>query len=155
MKKVNAKNRGDKMYEFNDILSELNYSISLKTLKSWCIKIEKMTDTKFQRRYAKNRNGKNYSYKVFDSSQLVQLKQLSDLRLENKPLNEAIYKIFMSEEGKRKQEEIALSKLEFEESKADTKKLIELTKKALQENADLKKRILRLENLANVETSNR
>lgn len=114
-----------------------------------------MTDTKFQRRYAKNRNGKNYSYKVFDSSQLVQLKQLSDLRSENKPLNEAIYKIFMSEDGKRKQEEIALSKLEFEESKADTKKLIELTKKVLQENADLKKRILRLENLANVETSSR
>ena len=45
--------------------------------------------------------------------------------------------------------------MEFEESKADTKKLIELTKKALQENADLKKRILRLEKLANVETSNR
>ncbi|MFP9075683.1 hypothetical protein ACLI2N_17080, partial [Enterococcus faecalis] len=50
---------------------------------------------------------------------------------------------------------IALSKLEFEESKADTKKLIELTKKALQENADLKKRIIRLEKLAKVETSNR
>ncbi|EOE4935522.1 hypothetical protein FNP19_RS06010 [Enterococcus hirae] len=143
------------MYDFNDVLSELNYSVSLKTLKAWCIKIEKMTDTNFQRRYAKNRNGRNYSYKVFDGSQLVKLKQLSDLRSENKPLNEAIYEIFMSEEGKRKQKEITLSKLEFEESKADTKKLIELTKKALQENADLKKRIIQLEKLANVETSNR
>lgn len=143
------------MYDFHDVLSELEYSISMKTLKSWCIKIEKITDTKFQRRYAKNRNGKKYSYKVFDSSQLVQLKQLSDLRSENKPLNEAIYKIFMSEDGKRKQEEIALSKLEFEENKSDTKKLIELTKKVLQDNADLKKRIIRLEKLANMETSNR
>ncbi|EJC3746234.1 hypothetical protein MYY11_002631 [Enterococcus faecium] len=143
------------MYDFNDVLNELDYSISLKTLKSWCIKIEKITDTKFHRRYAKNRNGKNYSYKVFDSSQLVQLKQLSDLRSENKPLDEAIYQVFMSEDGKRKQEKIAFSKMEFEESKADTKKLIELTKKSLQENADLKKRILRLEKLANVETSNR
>ncbi|HAQ5019886.1 TPA: hypothetical protein IXT79_001085 [Enterococcus faecium] len=143
------------MYEFNDALFLLNHSISLKTLKNWCIKIEKMTDTKFQRRYTKNRNGRKYSYKVFNSSQLAQLKQLSDLRTENKPLDEAIYEIFMSEEGKRKQEEIALSKLEFEENKADTKKLIELTKKALQENADLKKRIIRLEKSANVETSNR
>ncbi|WP_195958029.1 hypothetical protein [Enterococcus gallinarum] len=143
------------MYDFNDILSALDYSISLKTLKSWCSKIEKITDTKFQRRYAKNRNGRNYSYKVFDRSELVQLQQLLDLRTENKPLDEAIYKIFMSEDGKRKQEEIALSKLEFEENKTDTKKLIELTKKVLEDNTDLKKRILRLEKLTNVEPSDR
>ncbi|EGP5223695.1 hypothetical protein ACS2BK_10005 [Enterococcus faecium] len=143
------------MYEFNDILSELDYSISLKTLKTWASKIEKLTDTKFERRHAKNRNGRNYSYKVFSYSHIEQFKQLVRLRSERIALDEAIYIVFMSTEGKRTREEISLSKLEFEESKADTKKLIELTKKALQENAELKKRILRLEQSISIETSNR
>lgn len=132
------------MYGFDDVLSALDHVISLKTLKSWCIKIEKNTDTKFQRRYAKNKNGRNYSYKVFDANQLEQFQKLVHLRSENVALDKAICDIFMSVEGKQKAVEISLSKLEFEENRENTKKLIELTKKALQDVADLKKQVLQL-----------
>ncbi|MDT2752031.1 hypothetical protein [Enterococcus thailandicus] len=132
------------MYGFDDVLSALDHVISLKTLKSWCIKIEKNTDTKFQRRYAKNKNGRNYSYKVFDAIQLEQFQKLVHLRSENVALDKAICDIFMSVEGKQKAVEISLSKLEFEENRENTKKLIELTKKALQDVADLKKQVLQL-----------
>lgn len=132
------------MYEFDDVLLALDHAISLKTLKSWCIKIEKNTDTKFQRRYAKNKNGRNYSYKVFDANQLEQFQKLVHLRSENVALDKAIGAIFMSVEGKQKAVEISLSKLEFEENRENTKKLIELTKKALQDVADLKKQVLQL-----------
>lgn len=132
------------MYGFDDILLVLDHAISLKTLKSWCIKIEKNTDTKFQRWYAKNKNGRNYSYKVFDATQLEKFQKLVYLRSENVALDKAIGDIFMSVEGKQKAVEISLSKLEFEENRENTKKLIELTKKALQDVADLKKQVLQL-----------
>ncbi|GMC03534.1 hypothetical protein K5E_26390 [Enterococcus thailandicus] len=132
------------MYGFDDVLLALDHAISLKTLKSWCIKIEKNTDTKFQRRYAKNKNGRNYSYKVFDAPQLEKFQKLVHLRSENVALDKAIGDIFMSIEGKQKAVEISLSKLEFEENRENTKKLIELTKKALQDVADLKKQVLQL-----------
>ena len=143
------------MYDYKDVINELNNNISLKTLKTWASKIEKLTDTKFERRYAKNRNGRNYSYKVFSFSQVEQFKHLVCLRSKSIALNKAIYDIFMSEKGKITREEISLSKRTFEENKADTKKLIELTKKVLQENAELKKRILRLEKSISIETSDR
>lgn len=132
------------MYGFDDVLLALDHAISLKTLKSWCIKIEKNTDTKFQRQYAKNKNGRNYSYKVFDVNQLEQFQKLVHLRSENVALDKAIEDIFMSVEGKQKAVEISLSKLEFEENRENMKKLIELTKKALQDVADLKKQVLQL-----------
>lgn len=145
----------ENMYSFEQVLFELENAISLKTLKTWASKIEKLTDTKFERRYAKNRNGRSYSYKVFSFSQVEQFKHLVCLRSKNIALDKAIYDIFMSTEGKKNREEISLSKIAFEENKADTKKLIELTKKALQENAELKKRILRLEQSIRIETSDR
>ncbi|ELS0445233.1 hypothetical protein [Enterococcus faecium] len=143
------------MYSFEQVLFELENAISLKTLKTWASKIEKLTDTKFERRYSKNRNGRNYSYKVFSFSQVEQFKHLVCLRSKSIALDKAIYDIFMSEEGKITREEISLSKRAFEENKADTKKLIELTKKSLQENAELKKRILRLEQSISIESSDR
>ncbi|WP_195514356.1 hypothetical protein [Enterococcus sp. 1001283B150225_161107_E12] len=52
------------MFSFEEIYKELGEVIALKTLKTWSIKIEKLTDRKFQRRYAKNTANHTYSYKV-------------------------------------------------------------------------------------------
>lgn len=91
------------MYDFSDVLVNLDYSISLKTLKTWCIKIEKKTDTKFDRKYARNKSGRQYSYKVFNSKQIELFKRLVFLRSENVPLDKAILDIFMSKDGKKQQ----------------------------------------------------
>lgn len=133
------------MYSFEQVLFELENAISLKTLKTWASKIEKLTDTKFERRYAKNRNGRNYSYKVFSYSHIEQFKQLARLRSERIALDEAIYDIFMSDEGKKNKATISITKKDFEENQATVKELIKLVRNVLSDNADIKKRLKILE----------
>ena len=47
------------MYSFDQVILELDNAIALKTLKNWANRIEKMTDTRFERRYAKNMSDEN------------------------------------------------------------------------------------------------
>lgn len=126
------------MYSFDDVIQELNFAISLKTLKNWANKVEKLTDTRFVRQYAKNTAGRSYGYKVFSFNQVEQFKNLVLMRKENVPVDEAIINVFMSAEEKEQRETIEVSKKEFNELRNDTKKLIELSKRVLEENGKLK-----------------
>lgn len=132
-------------YSFEDIHSKLNAAISIKTLKNWANKIEKVTDRKFKRASTKNTAGNVYSYKVFTETDLEDFQQLILLREENISLEKSMKKVFMSESEKKKQEKILLSKLEYEENKRDMKELITLTKNLLQENTKFRERLLELE----------
>ncbi|WP_206911636.1 hypothetical protein [Enterococcus sp. DIV0849a] len=134
------------MYSFDEVIQELNFAISLKTLKNWANKVEKLTDTRFVRQYAKNTAGRSYGYKVFSFDQVEQFKNLVSMRKQNISVDEAIKTIFMSVEEKEQKETIEVSKKEFNELRNDTKQLIELTKKVLDENGNLKKQILELKN---------
>lgn len=133
------------MYSFDDVIQELDFAISLKTLKNWANKIEKLTDTRFVRQYAKNSASRNYSYKVFSFNQIEQFKKLVELRNEKISLDDAILKAFLSVEEMEKRETIEISKNEYEEFRKDTKGLIELAKKVLEENNQLKSKILSIE----------
>lgn len=126
------------MYSFDEAIQELNGAISLKTLKNWANKAEKLTDTRFVRQYAKNTAGRSYGYKVFSFNQVEQFKNLVLMRKENVPVDEAIINVFMSAEEKEQKETIEVSKKEFNELRNDTKKLIELSKRVLEENGKLK-----------------
>ena len=88
------------MYSFDQVILELDNAIALKTLKNWANRIEKMTDTRFERRYAKNSAGHSYSYKVFSIKDIENFQELLRLRENNVPLNEAINEVFMSDENK-------------------------------------------------------
>lgn len=133
------------MFSFEEVLFELDNVISLKTLKNWANRVERLTDTKFVRQHAKNRNGGNYSYKVFSFNQIEQFKQLVNLREKNIPLEEAIISVFLSDEEKQNREVISIAKKQFEENLFDTKELLEFTKEILEENAEMKKRLKVLE----------
>lgn len=133
------------MYSFDDVIQELNFAISLKTLKNWANKIEKLTDTRFVRQYAKNSASRNYGYKVFSFNQIEQFKKLVELRNEKISLDDAILKAFLSVEEIEKRETIEINKNEYEEFRNDTKGLIELAKKVLEENNQLKSKILSIE----------
>lgn len=132
------------MYSFEDVIQELNFAISLKTLKNWANKVEKLTDTRFVRQYAKNTAGRSYGYKVFSFNQVEQFKNLVLMRKENVPVDEAIINVFMSAEEKEQRETIEVSKKEFNELRNDTKKLIELSKRVLEENGHLKSELSEL-----------
>lgn len=132
------------MYSFDEVIQELNFAISIKTLKNWANKIEKETDIRFERKYAKNTGGRNYSYKVFSIDQIKQFKKLITLRKQNINLDVAIIESFLSDEEKEQRELIEVSRKEFEELRSDTKKLIELTQKVLQDNEDLKSQLVSL-----------
>lgn len=131
------------MYSFDEVIQELNFAISLKTLKNWANKIEKVTDVRFERKYAKNTASRSYSYKVFSIEQIKQFKKLITLRKQNINLDVAIIESFLSDEEKEQRELIEVSRKEFEELRSDTKKLIELTQKVLQDNEDLKSQLER------------
>lgn len=133
------------MYSYDQVLIELDNSIALKTLKNWANKIEKLTDTKFIRKYAKNSKGRTYSYKVFNISDIENFKRLIELRRDKVPLDLAIRDIFMSEEEKKNQETISIAKKDFEENQSTVKELIELVRSVLSDNADIKKRLKKLE----------
>lgn len=133
------------MFSFEEVLFELDNAISLKTLKNWANKIEKLTDVRFVRQYAKNKQGRNYSYKVFSVEQVEQLKQLVQLRKQNVPLDQAMIEVFMSAEEKERQQVITIAKIDFEENKATVKELIDLVKDVLSDNAEIKKRLKVLE----------
>lgn len=129
------------MYSFDQLILELDNAIALKTLKNWANRIEKMTDTRFERRYAKNSAGHSYSYKVFSVKDIENFQELLRLRENNVPLNEAINEVFMSVESKA----IRLKEQELEELKRDMKQLLNVSQSIVTENADLKKRIVALE----------
>ncbi|MDN3183551.1 hypothetical protein [Enterococcus faecalis] len=133
------------MFSFEEVLFELDNAISLKTLKNWANKIEKLTDVRFVRQYAKNKQGRNYSYKVFSMDQIEQFKQLVQLRKQNVKLEQAMIEVFMSAEEKERQQVITIAKIDFEENKATVKELIDLVKDVLSDNADIKKRLKVLE----------
>ena len=133
------------MFSFEEVLFELDNAISLKTLKNWANKIEKLTDVRFVRQYAKNKQGRNYSYKVFSVERVEQLKQLVQLRKQNVPLDQAMIEVFMSAEEKERQQVITIAKIDFEENKATVKELIDLVKDVLSDNAEIKKRLKVLE----------
>lgn len=133
------------MFSFKEVLFELDNAISLKTLKNWANKIEKLTDVRFVRQYAKNKQGRNYSYKVFSMDQIEQFKQLVQLRKQNVKLEQAMIEVFMSAEEKERQQVITIAKIDFEENKATVKELIELVKDVLSDNAEIKKRLKVLE----------
>jgi len=135
----------DLMYSFDELYAELRGAIALKTLKSWAIKIEKVTDRRFKRYYAKNSVGNKYSYKVFTVENIKEFNELLLLRQKKIPLEEAIKEVFMSDEEKEKRKEVILSQREFDESKEDIKELIELTKNLLRDNINLQDRISKLE----------
>lgn len=80
------------MYSFDQVILELDNAIAMKTLKNWANRIEKMTDTRFERRYAKNSAGHSYSYKVFSIKDIENFQELLRLRENNVPLNEATFK---------------------------------------------------------------
>lgn len=42
------------MFSFEEVILQLENKIALKTLKNWANKIERLTDKKFERKYAKN-----------------------------------------------------------------------------------------------------
>lgn len=129
------------MFSFEEIYKELGEGIALKTLKTWSIKIEKLTDRKFQRRYAKNTANHTYSYKVFSRGDLLDFKQLILLRKEHVPLDEAIKLAFGSEELKKFQ----ANKKELLEMKQDLKSLLELSKEIIADNSYLKQKIEEME----------
>ena len=133
------------MFSFEEVLFELDNAISLKTLKNWANKIEKLTDVRFVRQYAKNKQGRNYSYKVFGMEQIEQFKQLVQLRKQNVPLEQGMFEVFMSAEEKERQQVITIAKKDFEENQATVKELIDLVKGVLKENAEIKKRLKMLE----------
>lgn len=133
------------MFSFKEVLFELDNAISLKTLKNWANKIEKLTDVRFVRQYAKNKQGRNYSYKVFSGNQIEQFNELVQLRKQNVPLEQAMIEVFMSAEEKERQQVISIAKKEFDENQATVKELIDLVKGALSENAEIKKRVMKLE----------
>ncbi|HHX1809105.1 TPA: hypothetical protein ACU6UJ_002745, partial [Enterococcus faecalis] len=128
-----------------EVLFELDNAISLKTLKNWANKIEKLTDVRFVRQYAKNKQGRNYSYKVFSGNQIEQFNELVQLRKQNVPLEQAMIEVFMSAEEKERQQVISIAKKEFEENQMSVKELVEYTKEVLTENAEIKKRLKALE----------
>lgn len=117
----------------------------MKTLKNWANKIEKLTDVRFVRQYAKNKQGRNYSYKVFSGNQIEQFNELVQLRKQNVPLEQAMIEVFMSAEEKERQQVISIAKKEFEENQMSVKELVEYTKEVLTENAEIKKRLKALE----------
>lgn len=129
------------MFSFKEVLFELDNAISLKTLKNWANKIEKLTDVRFVRQYAKNKQGRNYSYKVFSGNQIEQFNELVQLRKQNVPLEQAMIEVFMSAEEKERQQVISIAKKEFEENQMSVKELVEYTKEVLTENAEIKKKI--------------
>lgn len=133
------------MFSFEEVVAELEYKIAVKTLKSWANRIEKLTDVRFVRQFAKNKQGRNYSYKVFSIEQVEQLKQLVQLRERNVSLDQAMIEVFMSAEEKEKQQVISIAKKDFEENRETVKELIDLVKGVLTENAKLKKRVKILE----------
>ncbi|HIB3686292.1 hypothetical protein [Enterococcus faecalis] len=133
------------MFSFDEVILALDNAISLKTLKNWANKIEKLTDVRFVRQYAKNQQGRNYSYKVFSMDQIEQFKQLVQLRKQNVQLEQAMIEVFMSAEEKERQQVISIAKKEFEENQMSVKELVEYTKEVLTENAEIKKRLKALE----------
>lgn len=133
------------MFSFKEVLFELDNAISLKTLKNWANKIEKLTDVRFVRQYAKNKQGRNYSYKVFSGNQIEQFNELVQLRKQNVPLEQAMIEVFMSAEEKERQQVISIAKKEFEKNQMSVKELVEYTKEVLTENAEIKKRLKVLE----------
>ena len=133
------------MFSFKEVLFELDIAISLKTLKNWANKIVKLTDVRFVRQYAKNKQGRNYSYKVFSGNQIEQFNELVQLRKQNVPLEQAMIEVFMSAEEKERQQVISIAKKEFEENQMSVKELVEYTKEVLTENAEIKKRLKALE----------
>ncbi|EOC6363244.1 hypothetical protein [Enterococcus faecalis] len=130
------------MFSFKEVLFELDNAISLK---NWANKIEKLTDVRFVRQYAKNKQGRNYSYKVFSGNQIEQFNELVQLRKQNVPLEQAMIEVFMSAEEKERQQVISIAKKEFEENQMSVKELVEYTKEVLTENAEIKKRLKALE----------
>ena len=133
------------MFSFKEVLFELDNAISLKTLKNWANKIEKLTDVRFVRQYAKNKQGRNYSYKVFSGNQIEQFNELVQLRKQNVPLEQAMIEVFMSAEEKERQQVISIAKKEFEENQMSVKELVEYTKEVLTENAEINKLLKALE----------
>ncbi|WP_430597126.1 hypothetical protein [Enterococcus sp. DIV0185] len=133
------------MFSFDEVILVLDNAISLKTLKNWANKIEKLTDVRFVRQYAKNKQGRNYSYKVFSGNQIEQFNELVQLRKQNVPLEQAMIEVFMSAEEKERQQVISIAKKEFEENQMSVKELVEYTKEVLTENAEIKKRLKALE----------
>jgi hypothetical protein len=133
------------MFSFDEVILQLENKIALKTLKNWANKIERLTDKKFERKYAKNSKGYTYSFKVFSSNEVESFSKLIELRNNNVPLDVAITEIFMSEEGKKRKETISLTKEEFNENQATVKELVEYVKEVLKENAEIKKRLKSLE----------
>lgn len=133
------------MFSFEDVVAELEHKIAVKTLKNWANKVEKLTDTKFIRKRALNANGNLYSYKVFEPQDIERFSKVLELRAEKVPLDEALVEVFMSEEGKRKQEMISMSREEHEENQKTIRKVMVLVERMLEENAQLKKRVKRLE----------
>ena len=129
------------MYSFDQVILELDNAIALKTLKNWANRIEKMTDTRFERRYAKNSAGHSYSYKVFSIIYIENFQELLRLRENNVPLNEAINEVFMSDENKATH----INKQEIEDLKRDMRQLLKVSQSILAENASLKERIGALE----------
>ncbi len=133
------------MFLFEEVILQLENKIALKTLKNWANKIERLTDKKFERKYAKNSKGYTYSFKVFSSNDVESFFKLIDLRSKNIPLDIAISDVFMSEEEKKKKETISITKAEFRENQATVKELIDLVKDVLSDNAEIKKRLKVLE----------
>ncbi|MDN3200470.1 hypothetical protein P0E66_04870 [Enterococcus faecalis] len=133
------------MFSFEEVVAELEHKIAVKTLKNWANKVEKLTDTKFTRKRALNANGNLYSYKVFEPQDIERFSKVLELRAEKVPLDEALVEVFMSEEGKRKQEMISMSREEYEENQKAIRKVMALVEKMLEENAQLKKRVKWLE----------
>lgn len=133
------------MFSFDEVILALDNAISLKTLKNWANKIEKLTDVQFVRQYAKNKQGRNYSYKVFSGNQIEQFNELVQLRKQNVPLEQAMIEVFLSVEEKEKRQVITIAKIDFEENKATVKELIDLVKDVLSDNAEIKKRLKVLE----------
>ena len=129
------------MYSFDQVILELDNAIALKTLKNWANRIEKMTDTRFERRYAKNSAGHSYRYKVFSIKDIENFQELLRLRENNVPLNEAINEVFMSDENKATH----INKQEIEDLKRDMRQLLKVSQSILAENASLKERIGALE----------
>lgn len=129
------------MFSFEEVLFELDFAISLKTLKNWANKIEKVTDKCFERRYAKNVSGNTYSYKVFSLKDIEGFQKLVCLRKNNIPLNEAMMEVFLSKESKKS----FLNEQEFLAMKNDIKSLLELSKEISAENVELRKRVMLLE----------
>ncbi|MRI76051.1 hypothetical protein FDP51_19325, partial [Enterococcus mundtii] len=93
----------------------------------------------------KNKQGRNYSYKVFSGNQIEQFNELVQLRKQNVPLEQAMIEVFMSAEEKERQQVISIAKKEFEENQMSVKELVEYTKEVLTENAEIKKRLKALE----------